>query len=213
MKDDTTWQNKETASWIPYPKFIQMLDAIPSLKIRKWLDVDVIMMFKITYWLALRINETLKLEVDSFDLVLGICYLGKTKTEDNDQRLVPKVFIPELQEYLKGKNGSLFPGMNYAVVYRWLKILGKKLDIKALITSTFETHQKTVTHAMRKSRGKDMYYGTLSGIKADLGSVSARLGHKGNNRYAQTIAYLDLGKEGTRNYDEAEAEALSKEVD
>uniref|UniRef100_A0AAT9J9D4 ORF15 n=1 Tax=Nitrosopumilaceae spindle-shaped virus TaxID=3065433 RepID=A0AAT9J9D4_9VIRU len=213
MKHDETWQNKETSSWIPYTKFIQMLDVIPSLKIRKWKDSDVIMMFKITYWLALRINETLKLTMDSFDLVLGICYLGKTKTEDNDQRLVPKIFIPELKEYLKDKSGALFPGMNYAIVYDWCKRLGKKLNILAFNTPTSVTKQKTVTHAMRKSRGKDMYYGTLSGIKADIGSVSARLGHKGNNRFAQTIDYLDLGKEGTRNYDEAEAEALSKEVD
>ena len=187
-----------------------MLAAIPSLKIRKWRDNDVVMMFKITYWLALRIGETLKLTVDSFDLILGIAYIGNTKTDKNDQRLVPKAFLPELEDYLKGKQGKLFPGMNYAIVYQWLKRLGKQLDIKALLTSQAVTGEKTVTHAMRKSRGKDMFFGTVSGVKADLGSVSARLGHKGNNRFAQTMAYLHLGSEGTRNYDEAEAEALSQ---
>lgn len=194
---------------MPPEQFIRLLDAVPRLKIRKWKDSDVVMLFKITYWIALRIGEALKLQVDDFDLELRYVYLGRTKTEVNDKRIIPVAFVPELRQYLKDKHGALFPGMNYPIVYNWLIRLGKMLDIKALTTPQSETREKTKTHIFRKSRGKDMYFGALTGHKADIMHVSDRLGHKGKNRLASTVMYLQLGEEGVRNYDDEEARILN----
>src|SRR2546427_9049248 len=159
---------KPTSNWMTQEQFILLLADIPRLKIRKWKDDDVRMLFKICYWLALRIGEGLRLSVDDFDLDLMYVYLGKTKTTYNDKRIIPVAFIPELKSYLHTRSGDLFHGMKYDSVYGWLIRLGKMLDIKALTTKQSESKEKTKTHIFRKSRGKDMYFGTLTGHRADI---------------------------------------------
>ena len=199
---------KPTANWMLPEQFNRLLDAVPSLGIRKWKDEDIVMLFKICYWLALRIGEGIKVKAEDFDLELKYLHLGKTKTDKMDKRIIPTVFIPELEVYLTGKTGQLFPELKYDNVYGWLIKLGKKLNIEALTKSQSETGEKTKTHIFRKSRGKDMFFGSRTGHKADIGSISDRLGHKGKNRFAMTMEYLKLGNEGVRNYDDEEARIL-----
>lgn len=177
--------------------FALCLGAIPRLKIRKWKDEDVAMVvFKIPYWLGLRMGESIRLSVEDFDLESKECYLGKTKTHKEDYAPIPDVFLPELSAYLHGKTGPLLPKCSYYVVYHWLKRLGKMLDIPAFTELQSVTGEKTVTHIFRKSIGKDMIYG-VHGSKAPLNVVSKQLRH---NDLVTTSKYLKVGIEDVKDW-------------
>lgn len=169
MKDKVNYMSQET--------FALVLAAIPSLKIRKWMDNDVQMLFKIWYWLALRPGEGIKLRKEDFDLENREAYLGKTKTKKNDYAPIPSLFLPELTAYLdKKESGSLFPGLTYDTAYRWFVRLGKMLDIPAWTAPQKETGEKTKGHIFRKSLGKDMLDGT-HGKKFEIPIISKQLRH------------------------------------
>ena len=114
---------------------------------------------------------------------------GKGKVHEPDKTSIPPDFIPELDEYLKGKTGRLFNTNRFTVHY-WLKVLGKRLNITALTTPQSETHEKTKCHIFRKSIGKDMLY---QGLK--LNEVSAKLRH---NDLTTTSDYLKLKLEDVK---------------
>lgn len=155
----------------------KVIDAIPRLNIRKWDNRDIEFLFRISYWCGLRINEACRLHVDHFDLEEQVVYLGKTKTEDNDVAVIPKIFIPFLKIYLNEIEGELFPDCNPQIVRVWCRRLGKMFDIPAWTTPQSESHEKTLTHIFRKSIGKDMLRGTW-GKKAPLNIVQRQLRHK-----------------------------------
>lgn len=184
---------------MPPEQLKQVLEAIPTLKIRKWLDQDIQMLFLICYWCALRIGEALRLKAEDFDLLLCKVYLGKTKANINDDAAIPQFFIPELEKWLTGKKGDLFPGLTYGTVIVWLKRLGKQLEIKAWTTPQSETGEKTKSHIFRKSLSKDQLYGTF-GKKAPLPTISKTLRHKGKNPLASTIHYLKAASEDVSDY-------------
>jgi len=171
-----------------------MLDAIPRLNIRKWNDDDVRMLFKIAYWCGLRMIEATRLKAEDFNLLLREVYLGLTKTKKEDYAAIPTPFIPELEEFLKNKKGSLFPDCNSQIVRVWLTKLGKMLDIPALTTPESETGEKTKTHIFRKSIGKDLLYGT-HGNKAPLNIISKTLRHKSMDT---TTKYLQAQNEDVK---------------
>ena len=159
-------------------EFAALINYIPNLKIKKWKEEDVAMLFKICYWLGLRISEALKLTALDFDLSNHEVYLGKTKTEVDSYTGIPPLFQPELVAWLYDKKGELFPGCNRFIVYYWLKKAGQALNITALITPQKETRENTKCHIFRKSIGKDMLYGThTKGIKAPLNVVMQSLRH------------------------------------
>lgn len=173
------------------------IKTIPQLKIRKWKNEDVAMVvFKIPYWLGLRMGESIRLQAEDFDIPAKECYLGRTKTHKEDYAPIPNDFIPELDLYLLGKKGQLLPNCSYQVVYYWLKRLGKMLDIPALNTAQSITGEKTVTHIFRKSIGKDMLYG-VHGSKAPLNVVSKQLRH---NDLVTTSKYLKVGIEDVKDW-------------
>lgn len=179
----------------------QMIMAIPDLKIRKWNDSDIAMLFKICYWLALRMGEAIRLNAEDFDLLRLECYLGKTKTEKEDYATIPMPFLPELTLYLLDKKGPLFPKLNYHVVYSWIIKLGKLLNISALQTSQYITGEKTKTHIFRKSMAKDMLFGTHTpGRKAPVNIISKQLRHKGKNAMYMTERYLRVDNETVKDW-------------
>ena len=161
--------------------FQRVIDEVPNLYIRKWVDDDIQMLFRILYWCALRPIEGIKLSKEDFDLESRKIYLGKTKTHINDVAPIPAIFIPELESYLYSKDeGRLFPGLSYNTFYPWLKKLGKKLDIPSWVTLQSETGEKTVGHIFRKSIGKDMLTGvhrTKDGKKFEIPIISKQLRH------------------------------------
>ena len=138
--------------------FVKVLDEIPRLKIRKWKDDDIRFLFKILYHMALRPSEGIKLHKENFDLKNRTVYLGKTKTIDKDNAIIPLNFMDELTSYLITKDdGPLFPGLNYNIFWKWLKRLGIMLNIEAwLPDNRIRTGENTVGHIFRKSYGKDM---------------------------------------------------------
>jgi integrase len=177
----------------------EVLETIPELKIRKWLDNDVKMLFKITYWCALRPTEAIKVKKEDFNLSRRELYLGKTKTvKRGDSTIIPLEFIPELSVYLQGKEeGRLFPGLTYGTMYWWMKRLGKMLKIPAWITPQDKTGEKTLGHIFRKSVGKDMYNGDLGDeLKGDVITVSNLMRH---SDVGMTMNhYLKLHKEAVK---------------
>lgn len=177
---------------MPPQQFNELLAAIPNLKIRKWLDRDVEMLFKLCYWCGLRINEAVRLKAVDFDLELRRVYLGKTKTEKAGKATIPILFLPELKEWLQDKEGELFPKMNRFRVHNWLARLGQMLNIEALITPQSDTGEKTKTHIFRKSVGKDMLYGTRDGRKQPLNVVQKKLRH---TNLDMTSNYLKVSDE------------------
>lgn len=182
---------RASANYMPPEQFERVLAAIPSLKIRKWKDADIAMLFRICYWCGLRINEAIRLQAEDFDVDMNRIYLGKTKTEAMGKATIPVLFQAELYRYLAGKTGPLFPKLNYPIVYHWLKRLGKDLNIDAWTTPQSDTREKTVSHVFRKSIGKDMLYGT-HGDKQPLNIIQKKLRHR---KLTTTSIYLQIGDE------------------
>jgi len=148
---------ESTENYMNPEQFKIVLDAIPKLKIRKWFDYDVVMLFKIQYECALRPIEGIKLSKEDFNIKDRIIYLGKTKTSKGDKVVIPKNFTYELENYLVEKdNGRLFKDLTYNTYFRWIIRLGEILNIKAWTTPESESGEKTKGHIFRKSKGKDL---------------------------------------------------------
>lgn len=191
---------KARPNYMPPEQFDQVMEAIPSLNLRKFAVQDVQMFMKISYWLALRFGETLKLSVDNFDFDVNEVWLGKTKTEKAGVATIPLPFRGELMVYLEGKHGLLFPDWKYITVLSWVNRLGKSLNIPAWSQSQDETGEKTKTHIFRKSIGKDMLYGEYGGKKAPLTFISKTLRHGGKDPLGTTIKYLKIGQEEVKDW-------------
>lgn len=183
-------------NYIPPELFDSIVQSIPALRIRKWKDEDIQMLFKITYWCGLRINEAIKRKAEDFDLELRYVYLGITKTKKQDRGTIPEKFLPELSQWLQGKAGPLFPGLNYYIVYHWCGKLGRMLNIEAWLEPQSKTGEKTKTHIFRKSVGKDMVYGTIDGVKQPLNIVQKKLRH---TTLDMTSNYLKVGAEDVKS--------------
>lgn len=179
------------SNYMPPEEFQKLLDGVDTLELKKFNHEDVKMLFRICYWLALRINEAIRLNVEDFHFDTNDVYLGQTKTNKEDYAKIPEGFKPELAVYLQGKKGPLFPGMSRFVVHYWLRILGKRFNILSLTSSQKKTGEKTKCHIFRKSMAKDLLYGTY-GEKAPLSLVSQALRHKGKNFLASTQYYLKV---------------------
>lgn len=155
------------------------ITAIPLLHIRKWLDSDIMMLFKIMYWCALRPSEGIYLSKEDFHLDSNEVKLGKTKTSAIDYAPIPRPFIPELKAYLDTKeNGRLFPDLKYITFYLWTRRLGVLLNIEAWTTKQSESKEKTKGHIFRKSIGKDMLFGVHGKALQDISIISKQLRHK-----------------------------------
>ena len=196
---------KSKFNYINQEDFARILSAIPSLGIRKWLDNDIVYLFNIAYWCALRPDEVIYLEKKDFNLKDGEIALGKTKMKAIDYAPIPRPFIPELEQYLETKQEDrLFPGLTYNTVYPWLIKLGKLLKIEAWTTSQEKSHEKTKGHIFRKSIGKDMLYGVHGKNVQDIAVISKQLRHK---KPSMTIDnYLNASIEAVK-------EAWAKETD
>ena len=165
-----------TENYINPDLFKVILKAIPQLKIRKWSDYDIQFLFKILYECALRPIEGIKLSKEDFNIQDRIIYLGKTKTTKGDKAVIPQKFIAEAKFFIDSKeDGRLFPGLNYAAFIKWIKRLGKDLEIKAWTTPQSETGEKTKGHIFRKSKGKDLL--KEIGLN-ELDIISKHLRHK-----------------------------------
>ena len=168
MQDSTT-------NYINQEDFGRILDTIPQLGIRKWLDDDVKILFKIMYYSALRPMEAIRLDKDDIDIKNGTIYLGKTKTKTIDTAQIFHGFSEELEEWLWDKDdGRLFVDLTYHRVYEWIARLGKMLQIQAWLIPEHKSGEKTKAHIFRKSIGKDMVNG-MYGEEAQNISVIASL--------------------------------------
>jgi integrase len=192
---------KPQNNYMPPEQFQQVLDTIPKLNLRKFSVDDVRMLFTITYWLGLRINETIKLKVEDFDMERMQVFLGKTKTAKADYVIIPTLFVPQLHTYLLGRQGRLFPTMSYITTFKWIEKLGKILNIPAWTVPEAISGEKTKTHIFRKSMAKDMMYGThTNGRKAPINVISKQLRHKGNNAIMMTERYLRVDNETVKEW-------------
>lgn len=177
--------------------FKEIIESIPTLQIRKWQDLDVEFLFKISYWCGLRMKEACKLTKEDFDLYEKEVYLGTTKGKKNQSAVIPINFIPELRSYLdKKQKDRLMPNCNPQIVRIWCRKLGVLLDIPAWTTPQSETGEKTLTHIFRKSIGKDMLYGTYGKV-APLNIVQRQLRH---SSIETTNRYLQLHSEDVKLY-------------
>lgn len=164
-------------NYMPPSQLQLVIDEIPNLGIRKWKDYDVEYLFKNLYWMALRPTEGIKLKKEDFNLTEKQCYLGQTKTIQQDYAPIPDPYIPELSRYLEQKEpGRFLKGLEYKPFYYWLKRLGKLCNIPAWTTPQKETGEKTMGHIFRKSLGKDMRIGT-HGKKFEIEVISRQLRH------------------------------------
>jgi len=168
---------KNQKNYINPDEFQTILNSISDLHIRKWKDSQVQMLFKISYFCALRISETIKLRKEDFDIETSLVWLGKTKTEKGASATIPEFFRYELKVYLDLQEESeLFSGMNRFIVWKWTKRLGEILDITAWTTPQSESFEKTKTHIFRKSYLKDMYHG-LFGESVPLNVIMKKARH------------------------------------
>ena len=191
---------EDKTNYIP-PQFFEKLIVWTLQQEYESLDSkDVVMMYKISKKLALRINETLKRKKEDFDFDFDTCNLGDTKTKKADVATIPKSFLPELKAWLDSKpNGYLFTNRKgkpiaRQTVWKWLKDAGKALGLKALTTPQTETHEKTVTHIFRKSQGKDMIFND----KCPLNIVQGKLRH---NNLTTTSEYLKVKLEAVQEWE------------
>ncbi len=181
---------KPRTNYMPPAEFKKLEDyIIGHVKVRGFKPHDIVMLFKLCYECGLRINEALKLEVNDFDFDLKEIDLGITKTHENDSCTIPPEFIEELKKYIDAKQDKIWP-LSRQAVYQWLKKWGKELDIPSLTTPQTKTHEKTVSHIFRKSKGKDMLY-----ADAPLNVIMNKLRH---NDLATTTTYLKLKLEDVK---------------
>lgn len=185
--------NSDNVNYITPEKFKQILDYCDKLKLHKLTSKDVKMIFKIAYYSGLRVNEVLKLYKKDFDLNLLEINLGNTKTEQRGLASFPSSFSTELKEYLDTRNNDLLFPISRQQAYNYLMIIGKALNITALITPQTETHEKTKTHIFRKSVGKDMLY-----KKAPLNIIQRKLRH---NNINTTSDYLKIKLNDVKNWE------------
>lgn len=186
---------RSTANYMSREDFELVVKAIPDLGIKKWEHEDIIMLFKVLYWCALRFSEGVKLRYEDVDLQRCEIRLGKTKTEKAGVAVIPDVFMDELTDWLAGREmGRLWDGLSYNTAIRWIYKLGEMLDIEAWKTPEKISGEKTKSHIFRKSIGKDM----LSAEKrAPLNVISRHLRHKNINT---TEKYLNVGNEAVKDY-------------
>lgn len=182
---------KDKQNYLSKTQFDDLVNAIPQLKIKSLTNKDVEMMLKLSYYLGLRISETITLKKSSFDLDECEVELGETKTENNALASIPPSFIKELEKYLSTKiDGFLFLNsytnklITRQTVWVWLKKLGQICNIRALTTPLDESHEMTKTHIFRKSIGKDMLY-----QNAPLNVIMKKLRHTSLD---MTTRYLKL---------------------
>lgn len=189
---------KPRSNYMPPSQFEDILQHVPDLSLRKWHNEDVIMVFKIARWCALRMIEATRLKVEDFDLVIREVYLGRTKTNKEDYAPIPVPFIPELQLYLRNKKEGLLldPIPKRDTVQKWVLKLGVLCDVKAWTTPQEVTGEKTKMHIFRKSIGKDMVYGVY-GKKAPLSTVMKTLRHTNLNT---TSKYLKVDIEEAKDF-------------
>lgn len=188
---------RDKASYISQEKFDLALATIPELKIRKWLDIDIVMMFKIMYFCALRPGEAIKLKKEDFDIESREVYLGKTKTHKEDYAVIPTVFCAELQMWLhEKKDGRLYENLTYDTAYRWFKRLGEICDIPAWTISQSQSGEKTVGHIFRKTIGKDMLNGKFGEQARQIPVISKMMRHSKTSM--TTDYYLKVGAESVK---------------
>jgi len=175
---------KPKTNYMPPDEFIKLERYILGhVRVRGFKPYDIVMLFKLCYECGLRINEALKLEVKDFDFDLLEIELGTTKTHENDSCTIPLNFAKSLKLYIDTKQNRIW-SLSRQAVYQWLKKWGEELGIASLTTPQTETHEKTVSHIFRKSKGKDMLY-----ADAPLNVVMTKLRH---NDLQTTTKYLKL---------------------
>jgi len=185
-------------NYISPDEFKLILNGVPDLHIRKWKDEQVQMLFKISYFCALRISETIKLTKQDFDLEGLSVWLGKTKTKKGDSATIPESFAAELKVYLDIQDEQqLFAGMNRSIVWNWTKRLGEMLDIIAWTTPQSKSFEKTKTHIFRKSYLKDMYHG-MFGKNVPLNVIMQKARHED---LKTTSDYLRVSNDVVREYE------------
>ena len=191
---------RSTNNYINPEDFQRVLDEIPQLKIRKWSDEDVRMLFRLMYWGGLRFDEAIHLEFHDIDIEQGLIHLAKTKTEKNVIAVIPEQFLEKVIPWILEKDdGPLFSGLTYGTAIVWINRLGKKLNLRCWVESQEKTGEKTKSHIFRKSVGKDMLYGThvKNQKKAPLSVISAKLRHK---NLGVTSKYLKTGYQEEQDY-------------
>jgi integrase len=166
-------------NYISQEDFGRILDEIPRLKIRKWKDQDVQMLFKILYFQALRPSEGIRLSKEDIDIKNSVIFLGHTKTEKAGKAQIYHGFSNELEEWLKTKeSGALFPNLTYHRVYAWIMQIGKNLDIQAWQIPERKSGEKTKGHIFRKSIGKDMVNGVYGAEAQNINVIASLMRHK-----------------------------------
>jgi len=146
-----------TNTYMNPEQFTQVINAIPQLKIRKWIDLDIEFLFRVQYECALRPIEAIRLKKEDINLDERQIYLGQTKTTSEDYAVIPRGFIPQYTQYIDTISpGRLTRGLTYSTYIFWIKRLGKMLNIPAWTTPQSVTHEKTKGHIFRKSKGKDL---------------------------------------------------------
>jgi len=181
---------KPRTNYMPPDEFKKLEAYIwAKTKVRGFKPYDIVMLFKLCYECALRINEALKLEPKNFDFDNLEVELGKTKTHENDATTIPPKFVESLELYMNKKSGIIW-SLSRQAVTGWLKNWGEVLAIPSLTTAQAETHEKTVTHIFRKSKAKDMLY-----AGAPLNIVMKKLRH---TDLQTTTDYLKLKLEDVK---------------
>lgn len=184
---------KPKTNYMPPDEFEKLQRYIYGhVRVRGFKPQDIVMLFKLCYECGLRISEALRLEVNDFDFGLLEIELGTTKTHENDSCTIPDKFAEELKQYIDTKKGRIWPLSRQAIT-TWLKKWGKVLDIPSLTTPQSETHEKTVTHIFRKSKGKDMLY-----ANAPLNIVMTKLRH---NNLQTTTHYLKVKLDDVKTWE------------
>lgn len=169
---------QDKINYISPDTFKRIQNYIPNLGIRKWKNIDIVMLLRILYFCALRPSEGINLTKESFNLIDREIYLGKTKTNKSDYAHIPSIFIDELDVWLETKaSGRLFIGLKYNTAWKWLDRMGKDLDILAWQTPQRESSECTKLHIFRKSVGKDMLSGMYGEKASAIPVISKQLRH------------------------------------
>lgn len=187
---------KPKSNYITPEQFDKIMEYIPKLN-TKYDPLDIEMVWKCAYWLCLRMINANRLKVEDFDLQKNEVYIGKAKRKKGVIAVIPPGFKGELSRYLEEKEKGYFLNCSLENHRYWLRLVGEKLDIQALKSSQDETGEKNVKHIFRKSRAKDLLWGTYDGKRVPLNIIQKILNH---DSLETTTKYLNLNPEDIKEY-------------
>ena len=170
------------------PRFLSPLEVAEMFRVAAPSKRDS-MLLKCLYYLGLRNAEGRNLLIEDVDIINKTVKVVQGKGKKDRLVPIPGGFSVELQAFIAGKEGPVFPGRSQGKLSdRHIRRVVKKYAQKAGVRKAEEIHPHTLRHS---------YATHLQNQGVPLNVIQAILGHA---RLETTTIYTHLGMERTKEW-------------